>query len=385
MADGEKLPVSSVENKWASYGKKGKLKYETINPEILEIDSDGTVHLKKGYDKADTIVSAIFVDETGEERALSDFSVVVLGGNEKHSENNDYHTYKLVSCTPATTKKSGKIVKQCSGCPKKLSYTIPAVKSVKLEQKKMTYTGKKVYPDVTVKDSKGNELIYGVDYTVSIKNNTKLGKGTLTVKFKGKYSGSVTRSFEIGLSAPSKINMTERNSTSLELHWYPVEGATEYRVYIYDKKKDKYVFLKKLTDDTVVELDGLKSATTYKFRVRALSKKDGKTYKSKYTYLTVTTRPVRAKIEKLTSTKAGAAVLIWNKVSRADGYQIKYSTSKKFTDKTTKNVTVEGKNKVTLKNLKSDKKYYIAVRAYKITNGKKLYGAYSAVKSVKVK
>ena len=66
---------------------------------------------------------------------------------------------------------------------------------------------------------------------------------------------------------------------------------------------------------------------------------------------------------------------------------LEYSTSKKFTSKTTKKVTFKKgtTKKTTLKKLKSKKKYYVRIRAYKTVNGKKAYGSYSSVKSVTVK
>ena len=71
--------------------------------------------------------------------------------------------------------------------------------------------------------------------------------------------------------------------------------------------------------------------------------------------------------------------------SRITGYQIQYSTSKKFTSP--KSTTVSGYSKTSKKitGLKSKKTYYVRVRTYKTVNGKKIYGSYSSVKSVKVK
>lgn len=48
--------------------------------------------------------------------------------------------------------------------------------------------------------------------------------------------------------------------------------------------------------------------------------------------------------------------------------------------------TVKGnKTKLTLKGLKSKKKYYIRVRAYKTVSDMTIYGAYSSKKNIKVK
>ena len=59
----------------------------------------------------------------------------------------------------------------------------------------------------------------------------------------------------------------------------------------------------------------------------------------------------------------------------------------KITKKTTKKLTVKKakSKKKTLKQLKSGKKYYIRIRAYKTVGKKTVYGAYSSVKTVKVK
>lgn len=86
--------------------------------------------------------------------------------------------------------------------------------------------------------------------------------------------------------------------------------------------------------------------------------------------------------------KAGkkSMTVSWKKDTKASGYQITYAQKKNF-KKGKKNVTIS-KNKTTkraIKKLKSKKTYYVKVRAYKKAGSQKLYGAYSAVKKVKVK
>ena len=73
----------------------------------------------------------------------------------------------------------------------------------------------------------------------------------------------------------------------------------------------------------------------------------------------------------------------WKKVSGATGYEVKAATNNKFT-KNKKTVTVK-KNKVTIKNLKPKKKYFVKVRAYKLANGKKYYGKWSKVVKKKIR
>lgn len=82
--------------------------------------------------------------------------------------------------------------------------------------------------------------------------------------------------------------------------------------------------------------------------------------------------------------------IYWKKVSGTTGYQIQYSTDKKF-KKNKKTVTLK-KSKTTsftIKKLKSKKKYYVRIRTYKLSkiNGKKVkvYSLWSKAKSVTVK
>lgn len=69
------------------------------------------------------------------------------------------------------------------------------------------------------------------------------------------------------------------------------------------------------------------------------------------------------------------AKIAWNKVSGANGYEVKWSSNKKF-KKSKKKLT--NKKTITIKKLKK-KKYFIKVRAYKTVNGRKNYGKYSKV------
>ena len=72
----------------------------------------------------------------------------------------------------------------------------------------------------------------------------------------------------------------------------------------------------------------------------------------------------------------------WKKLTNVFGYQIQYAPNKKF--KKAKSKTVKSSS-VTLKKLKKKKTYFVRVRAYKLANGKKVYGKWSSVKKVKIK
>ena len=86
---------------------------------------------------------------------------------------------------------------------------------------------------------------------------------------------------------------------------------------------------------------------------------------------------VKAAKKKLTAT--------WTKDKNATGYQLQIATNKNFKSAKTYTVTSYKTYKKTISKLKSKKTYYAKVRAYKTSGKTKVYGAYSAVKSCKVK
>ncbi len=67
------------------------------------------------------------------------------------------------------------------------------------------------------------------------------------------------------------------------------------------------------------------------------------------------------------------------KVKAASGYQIRYSTNKKYSKNKTKILTTKSNN-ATLKGISKNKKYYISARTYKTVNGKKYWSAWSGSK-----
>ena len=90
----------------------------------------------------------------------------------------------------------------------------------------------------------------------------------------------------------------------------------------------------------------------------------------------------KAKLVSVKSVSKKGVKITWNKVRTAKGYQIKYSAKKNMT--VAKTVTSGALSKKITK-LKSGKRYYFKVRAYKTADGSRIYGGWSSVKSVKVK
>ncbi|MBO4996548.1 MAG: hypothetical protein J6D02_00955 [Lachnospira sp.] len=92
----------------------------------------------------------------------------------------------------------------------------------------------------------------------------------------------------------------------------------------------------------------------------------------------------KQKISTVKSKKAKQVTVTFKKDKKATKYQIQYSTSKKFTKKTTKSLYSK-KPSCTIKKLKSKKSYYVRVRSVRTVNGNNYYGKYSTAKKIVVK
>ena len=116
-----------------------------------------------------------------------------------------------------------------------------------------------------------------------------------------------------------------------------------------------------------------------------ITAKETSAYKKQKKKVTIYAVPGKRDIKKLSSGKKKLTVQ-WKKDNRSDGYQVQYSTDKKF-KKNVKNVVIGKKQttKQTIKKLKTGKKYYVRIRSYKKISGKKYYGTWSSKKTVKVK
>ncbi len=97
------------------------------------------------------------------------------------------------------------------------------------------------------------------------------------------------------------------------------------------------------------------------------------------------TKPAKVKKPKVKNSAKKSMKVTFKKVKGANGYQISYSTSRKFKKGTVKKTTSDKLSK-TVKKLKKGKTYYVRVCAYKKDSmGRKIYGANSATVKVKIK
>ena len=182
-----------------------------------------------------------------------------------------------------------------------------------------------------------------------------------------------------------KVKTTKFTCTdkAVKINWEKVNGAAGYRVYAYNAKTKKWSTAATVSASTLsFKQTGLKSGTTYKYKVKAYAKQDGKTYWGEASdTMTTTTKPAQPAI-KSTSASTSAVRLNWNAVSGANGYRVvRYdANAKKWASVGTIKTTSFKETK-----LKGKTSYKYKVKAYRKVGGATYWSEYSAVKSVKTK
>lgn len=116
------------------------------------------------------------------------------------------HKYKT-TISLAGPKKDGCKVVKCSKCKDKTTTKIYAASNVKLSKVTYSRNGKAHKPSVSVKNSKGKALKAGRDYTITYPDSTEnVGRYSVTVKFKGNYTGTVKKTFTV---VPKSTSITK--------------------------------------------------------------------------------------------------------------------------------------------------------------------------------
>ncbi|MCD8094609.1 MAG: fibronectin type III domain-containing protein [Ruminococcus sp.] len=204
-------------------------------------------------------------------------------------------------------------------------------------------------------------------------------------KYYGSYSSTITTTTKPAtVSAKSSYSST---TSAVRINWTKVSGASGYQVQRYNSTTKTWVTIKTITSGSTVTYknSSLSAGTTYKYRVRAYKTLNSTKYYGSYSS-TITTSTKPAKVTISSASKSTTAIrLNWKKVTGATGYKIqRYNSS---TGKWVTIKTISSGSTLTYKNsgLKKGTTYKYRIRAYRKVNGKTLFGAYSAVKSVKTK
>ena len=278
-----------------------------------------------------------------------------------------------------------------------------------------------VEPLVVVEDSNGTVFKEGIDYTVQYQDNYLPDEeetfvyAYAYVKPIGVYNGnpSIRVIFTIRRSEQpddtdnpknpdtnqkkddnqntSDSKKTQNSSTTNNLKKQKITKVSS----TYKKSVGQSFTLKPKAKGKITYKTGNKKVATVNSKGKVTVKGTGKatitvtakatsTYSKSVKKITVYGVPKKPEMNTPTAGKKKFTVQ-WKKDKKADGYQVQYSTDKKF-KKNVKSVNVSKKStKATVKKLKKRKTYRVRVRSYKKINGKKYYSGWGKVKSVKVK
>lgn len=244
---------------------------------------------------------------------------------------------------------------------------------ITLEGKSFVYTGSAITPAVTVKS--GDVILSeGVDYTVSYASNVNAGTARVTITGKGNYPFSVLETFTITAKPLAGGKIT-----------------TQYSAYTYSGKAIKPTV-------TVKDSAGKKVATSgYSVSYSANTKVGLATItitgKGSYSGTIKKTFIIKSKKNSITSltSASGKMTVKWTKAeSGTTGYQIQYAKDKNFTKDlhSTTVTSLTTVSKTISSNIKTGETWYVRVRSFVTADGKTSstrYGAYSDVKTVKIK
>ena len=351
------------------------------------------------------------------------------------------HDEAGLNIRPASTSSDGRLDHICSVCGTISSRkVIPMIdeNSLTIQQDRI-YTGGQLRPAVYIDDRTKKRLKKSTDYDIVLSNNINAGTGTVTVNFKGNYTGTLSGEFRIlprdisnkkatlsdvsyiydgtakkpavtitGLTAGTDFDVTYSNNVNAGTATAKVTGKGNYTgsLSLTFKITPASLTSRKITLSAsvysytgrvrkpAVKVDGVTTANyTVKYS-NASSKIVGKytvtlTGKANYTGSKTLSYKINPKATSIKSLTAGSKCFTakWTKVSaQATGYQLQYSKSSTFasgnkTVKITSYKTVS--KKVT--SLTAKKKYYVRIRTYKKVSSATYYSAWSAKKAVTTK
>ena len=197
------------------------------------------------------------------------------------------HYYYNEGKTNATLSQNGSIKEMCVKCGIIKRTTIYYPKTITLSKTEFKYNKKVQKPTVTVKDSNGKVLKNGTDYTVSYLNNSskKVGQYTVTITFKGNYTGTKKLTYKINPKGVSLKKLT-KGSKQFKATWgknttettgYQIEYSTNKNF----KSGNKKVTIKK-NKTTSTTVKKLKKNKKYYVRIRTYKTVSGKKYYSEW-------------------------------------------------------------------------------------------------------
>ncbi len=238
---------------------------------------------------------------------------------------------------------------------------------------KVYYTGSEVKP--TKFDWLNKRLVQGKDYKITgYANNIDAGYATVYIEGINGCTGKAAMTFYI--NHPQNLVKPSANSTiKLSKSTYVYDGTAKKPAVAFKnssgKAIDTYYY-------TVTYSSNITPGTAYA-TINLRNTYSG-SFKTPFTIL-----PKGTTVSSVSAAKKAFTVKWKKQAVQTTGYQIQYSTNKKFSGAkavlVTKNTAVSKK----ITKLKSKKTYYVRVRTYKTVGGKKYYSSWSAARAVKTK
>ena len=187
-------------------------------------------------------------------------------------------------------------------------------------------------------------------------------------------------------AAVTGLKAVKNSYSSIKLTWKKASGAEGYNIYRYDSSIKKYELLDAVEGATKLTYTdrGLNTGAKYTYKVKAYKTVGTLDLESAFSAAASAVPALDKTAVKLSKSGKNAIKAKWSKVSGASGYQLILGTNKTIT-KGKKTYTIKKGSTVTkqITKLKTGKKYYVKVRPYRNVGSKKVYGTYSAVKSIK--
>ena len=414
-AEDKGLTVVSTEEK----GKKNPVSVRfKVDPKSLEYDHEYALVFDMGFRLNDRVgreavfyfktkpAEAIKLDKT--EATIIKGDTLQLGVLKDNEDNEKYEgkvEWKTSDEKVATVDENGTVkaaglgtavitAATEDGATAECKVTVEA-EAIKLDKTEATIIKGDTLQLGVLKDNEDNEKYEGkVEWKTSDEKVVTVDENG-TVKAAGLGKAVITAATEDGATAeckvtvkmpaaPGGVSAASKSYNQIKVSWKGVSGADGYKVSYGTTSKcgTKTVYVKSSARSYVFK--GLKTGRKYYVRVCAYKTVDGKKVVGSPSSVK-SVKPVPAKQTSF-KVKAGTKKFTasWKKVSGACGYKVYYSTKK---SSGFKYKTVKGNSKVkyTVKNLKKGKTYYVKSRAYRVVNGKKVYGPYTSTVRVRVK
>ncbi len=191
---------------------------------------------------------------------------------------------------------------------------------------------------------------------------------------------------QVTVTAPSApvLSSLTNESKGVKVSWKKVSDASGYHIY---RKTGNGKFQKVKTIDKAATTSWTdsgvkgKNGTTYQYQVYAYKGN----LESKASGAKTIIRLTANKLTSVKNVKGKKLQVKWSKNKKSGGYEVQYSTSKKFKGAKAKKIAGAKKVTKTFSGLKKGKTYYVHVRCYKTSGKTKYVSCWSTSKKIKIK